>query len=98
MKISAELFDKAIKNQNFEVVVNHEEDQVWKALKCIVSNFLGNHRCVDYECIVEELLTYFQKIGAQVSLKCFFAAYIWITCRQTVAIRVKQNVKGSSKI
>ena len=43
-----------------------------ESIKSSVADFLGNHRIVDYACVVEELLHYYRKIGTRMSLKTHF--------------------------
>ena len=77
MKIKAGIFDgpqirELIKDDAFEEAMSLDEKNAWRAFKYIVADFLGNHRSVDYECVVQELLHYYHKIGARMSLKMHF--------------------------
>ena len=73
MKIKAEIFDgPQIKDDAFEEAMSLDEKSAWRAFKYIVADFLSNHRSVDYECVVQELLHYYHKIGARMSLKMHF--------------------------
>ena len=77
MKIKAGIFDgpqirDLIKDDKFWEVMNPHEKYAWRAVKSIVVDFLGKHRSVDHECVVEELLHHYHKIGARMSLKTHF--------------------------
>jgi len=63
---------KVIKDPNFDETLDETELHAWKALKSVISNFLGNTRDPNYLKMVEDLLQAFKKMGCHMSLKIHF--------------------------
>lgn len=57
-----------IKNPNFYERI---ENKKWNA-KSTVTNFLSNHRSLEYERVVEKFLWRFQALGARMSMKIHY--------------------------
>ena len=56
----------------FGKVLSEAELFAWQSLKSVVTNFLGNHRCAEYEKDIEELLESFCQLGVRMSVKLHF--------------------------
>lgn len=54
---------KLLNDATFSTVLTPDEENAWKAFQRIVANFLGNNKSSDYEEIVSDLLSKYQKIG-----------------------------------
>uniref|UniRef100_UPI00358FBB52 uncharacterized protein n=1 Tax=Myxine glutinosa TaxID=7769 RepID=UPI00358FBB52 len=64
-KLKAGIFDgpqirELMKDPKFDESMESNERNAWLSFKSIVTNFLGNHRSPEYECVVEGLLQSFQ--------------------------------------
>ena len=78
-KIEAGIFDgpqvRALMNdERFEEVVEESERKAWQSFTSLTRNFLSNHQSPDYETIIFELLSNYQKLGARISIKMHFLA------------------------
>uniref|UniRef100_UPI00358E4839 uncharacterized protein n=1 Tax=Myxine glutinosa TaxID=7769 RepID=UPI00358E4839 len=76
-KLKAGIFDgpqirELMKDPKFDESMESNERNAWLSFKSIVTNFLGNHRSPEYECVVEGLLQSFQALGARMSIKMHF--------------------------
>lgn len=76
-KLKAGIFDgpqirELLKDSKFDDSMGDNEKNAWVAFKSIVENFLGNHRSLEYERVVEDLLQSFQALGARMSIKMHF--------------------------
>jgi len=49
-----------------------DEQRAWHAFREVVTGFLGNRRADNYEDLVEELLSSYQKLGCNMSVKIHF--------------------------
>lgn len=61
-----------MKDENFENAMEPIESDAWISFKNVVKNFLGNKKSVDYKNIVGAMLTNFQKLGCNMSIKLHF--------------------------
>ena len=61
-----------MKDPKFDESMESNVRNAWHSFKSIVTNFLGNHRSPEYECVVEGLLQSFQALGARMSIKMHF--------------------------
>ena len=48
------------------------ESEAWESFVSVVENFLGNHKAPNYEEIVQNMLTNFQTLGANMSIKLHY--------------------------
>uniref|UniRef100_A0A6A7G0F0 Uncharacterized protein n=1 Tax=Hirondellea gigas TaxID=1518452 RepID=A0A6A7G0F0_9CRUS len=76
-RLKAGIFDgpkirELLKDHNFDESMEDNERKAWISFKSIITNFLGSHRSLDYERVVEELLQNFQALGARMSIKMHF--------------------------
>lgn len=76
-KIRAGVFDgpqirKLMKTDDFAASLEPEWRNAWDSFKFVCNNFLGNHRCNDYQERIEEMLMSFRAIGARMSTKLHF--------------------------
>lgn len=76
-KINEGIFDgphikKLLKSNEFSSSLNPVESQAWNSFQEIVKNFLGNYRSPDYKAIIADLLTNYQNMGVNMSLKIHF--------------------------
>lgn len=56
----------------FDNAVSAAQLSVWRSLKSMIANFLGNNRTSEYEKEVDELLKSYKKLGACMSVKMHF--------------------------
>jgi len=59
-----------IRDPEFEQSMNTLE--AWKAFVLVVKNFLGNYKASNYEELVTNMITWFKKLGCNVSIKMHF--------------------------
>ena len=76
-KIKAGIFDnpqirELMKDPMFDEAMSKAELSTWQSSKSVITNFLGNHHCVEYKKEIEELLKSFCQLGAQMSVKLQF--------------------------
>jgi hypothetical protein len=76
-KIKAGVFNgpqirQVMASEHFTNILIGAEKEAWLAFKDVVSNFLGNFRSPTYIIKVETLLSAFQKMGCNMSLKIHF--------------------------
>ncbi|GBP14416.1 hypothetical protein EVAR_92401_1 [Eumeta japonica] len=57
---------------NFDSVLEGKEKQAWNAFRLVARNFLGNKRSDNYAEFVENILSSYQKLGCNMSLKIHF--------------------------
>jgi hypothetical protein len=53
----------------FDVVLSDDEKAAWNAFQNVVTDFLGNVKAVNYRKLVEDLITSYEKLGCNMSLK-----------------------------
>lgn len=63
---------KLMQDANFEKIMNKTEENAWNSFKLVVKHFLGNRKSPDYENIVNNMLSNFQKLGCNMSIKLHF--------------------------
>lgn len=63
---------KILKDEPFHDTLTDQQRDALDALKAIVENFLGNYRAPNYVDLVNDFLTKFEKIEANMSLKMHF--------------------------
>jgi len=56
----------------FEGIITGDEQRAWHAFREMVTSFLGNRRADNYKDLVEELLSSYQKLGCNMSVKIHF--------------------------
>ena len=76
-KLKAGIFDgpqirKLISNPNFTKNMTDVELSAWSSFVSLVKNFLGNHKALNYVQLVENMLTKYQEMGANMSIKVHF--------------------------
>lgn len=86
-----------MKDTDFIKVMTVSENKAWKSFVLVVENFLGNHEAPNYEEIVQNVLTNFQTLGANIS-SYTISAIIWINFRITQKIIVRNRESGSTRI
>ena len=52
------------------------ELQVWKGLKAVNQQFLGNNRASNYKQLITDMLDAFQKLGCRMSIKMHFLSHL----------------------
>ena len=60
----------------FDECSRNEERKDWLSVKNVIRNFLGNHKSKDYKRYVNKMLTQFQGLNVNMSLKIHFLVYI----------------------
>lgn len=61
-----------MKDANFIKVMTVPESEAWKGFVLVVENFLGNYKAPNYKEIVQNMLTSFKILGANMSIKLHF--------------------------
>jgi len=61
-----------LRDEVFERIITGDEQRAWHAFREVVTGFLGNRRADNYKDRVEELLSSYQKLGCNMSLKIHF--------------------------
>ena len=61
-----------LRDEIFEGIITGDEQRAWHAFREVVTGFLGNRRADNYVDLVEELLSSYQKLGCNISLKMHF--------------------------
>lgn len=60
------------KDDNFDSVLEGKEKKAWDDFRLVAKNFLGNKRSDNYAELIENMLSSFQKLGCNMSLKIHF--------------------------
>jgi len=58
-----------------ERIITGDEQRAWHAFRDVVTGFLGNRRAAKYKDLVEELLSPYQKLGCNISVKIHFLIF-----------------------
>ena len=66
-----------MQDKQFDEDLNETERNAWLSLKRICEDFLGNHKGAKYQDVVQDLLTSFQAMGCNMSLKIHFLESHW---------------------
>lgn len=61
-----------LKDNIFEEKLSLLEKSAWKSFKNVAQNFLGNHKASNYKDLIGELLSTYQALGCNMSLKIHF--------------------------
>lgn len=64
--------DRVIKDGGFDSTLTEEQAIAWDAMKMVFENVFGNHRAENFRVLVQDMLTAFEAIGMNVSLKIHF--------------------------
>ena len=94
-----------LRDEVFERIITGNEQRAWHAFREVVTGFLGNRRAGNYEDLVEELLSSYQKLGCNMSMKIhflnshldFFLAVLWVTCMVKVSTRKLQQWRADTR-
>lgn len=63
---------KLMKETKFDKVLNADELDAWRSTKLVIEGYLGKNRSDNYQGSVQNMLTSFEKIGVNMSLKIHF--------------------------
>lgn len=63
---------RLIKDQRFDDILLDSEKIAWRSVKEVISGFLGKHRSQNYEKSVKNMLSAFEEIEVNMSLKIHF--------------------------
>ena len=83
-KLKAGIFDgpqlrQLIRDPEFEKSMNLVELEAWKSSVEVVQNFLGNHKASNYTQLVDKMITAFESLGCNMSIKMHYLfSHIWI--------------------
>jgi len=66
------LIRELMQEKQFDEDLNETERNAWLSFKRICKDFLGNHKAANYQDVVQELLTSYQSMGCNMSLKIHF--------------------------
>jgi len=61
-----------MQDKQFNEDLNETESNAWLSFKRICKDFLGNHKAANYQDVVQDLLTSYQAMGCNMSLKVHF--------------------------
>jgi len=61
-----------MQDKQFDEDLNGTERKAWLSFKRICKDFLGNHKAVNYQNVVQDLLTSYKAMGCNMSLKSTF--------------------------
>ena len=61
-----------LRDEVFDCIITGDEQRTWHAFREVVTSFLGNRRADNYKDLMEELLSSYQKLGCNMSLKIHF--------------------------
>jgi len=61
-----------LRDEVFERIITGDEQRAWHAFREVVTGFLGNRRADNYKDLAEELLSSYQKLGCNMSVKIHF--------------------------
>jgi hypothetical protein len=61
-----------LRDEVFERIITGDEQRGWHTFGEVVTGFVGNRRTVKYNDVLEELLSSYQKVGCNVSVKINF--------------------------
>ena len=61
-----------LRDELFERIITGDEQRAWHAFQEVVTGFLGNRRADDYKYLVKELLSSYQRLGCNMSMKIHF--------------------------
>jgi len=56
----------------FEHIITGDEKRAWHAFREVVTGFVGNRRADNYKDLVEEILSSYEKLGCNMSVKIHF--------------------------
>lgn len=76
-KLKAGIFDgpqirKLVNDPNFSCTMSEVEKNAWDSFVWVIQNFLGNRKSDDYVEHIEEMLSHFQRLGCNMSIKIHF--------------------------
>jgi hypothetical protein len=60
------------RDPQFDLVLSDDEEAAWNAFRHVATGFLGNVKAVNFRKLVEDLITSYEKLGCNVSLKTHF--------------------------
>ena len=63
---------KLLRDASFVSSMNAVEARAWKAFTNLINDFLGNKKADNYNELVSELLTSFQDLGCNMSIKMHY--------------------------
>uniref|UniRef100_A0A1B6DH53 Uncharacterized protein n=1 Tax=Clastoptera arizonana TaxID=38151 RepID=A0A1B6DH53_9HEMI len=87
-----------MKDTDFIKVMTVSKSKAWESFILVVENFLGNHKPPNYEEIVQNMLTNFQTLGANISIKLYYLrTIIWINFRIIYEIIVRNKESQDPK-
>jgi len=61
-----------MQNKQFDEGLNETERNAWLSFKRVCKDVLGNHKAVSYQDVVQDLLTSYNIMGCNMSLKIHF--------------------------
>jgi len=61
-----------MQDKQFYEDLNETERNAWLLFKRICKDFVGNHKAVEYQDVVQDLLTSYKAMGCNMSLKIHF--------------------------
>lgn len=63
---------RLFKDTHFDGVLCGDEKEAWNSFRMVPKNFLGNHKAENYKELVDNMLSCYEKMGCNMSLKIHF--------------------------
>jgi len=79
----------------FKNLLQDDEKKAWDAFRLVSTNFLGNIRAENYKELIEDMLSLYQKLCCNVSLRIHMLHSTWISSPTTAAWLVNGMLKFS---
>ena len=67
-----------LRDTSFVSLINHTEARTWMAFTNVIKNFLGNEKADNYKKLAAELLSSFQYLGCNMSIRFTTLIVTWI--------------------
>jgi len=61
-----------LRDEVFQCIIMGDEQRAWHAFREVVTGFVGNRRADNYKDLVKELLSSYQQLGCNMSMKIHF--------------------------
>ena len=88
-----------IQAKHFDEDLNETERNAWLSVKRICKDFLGNHKAANHQDVVQDLLTSYEAMGCNMSLKIhFMESHLDFFHQKISAKSVTNTLKDFTKI
>ena len=86
---------KLFRDVMFKNLLQDDEKKAWDAFRLVSTNFLGNIRAENHKELIEDMLSLYQKLCCNVSLRIHMLHSTWISSPTTAAWLVNGMLKFS---